>query len=170
MSIAATTLPPQLTDLRGEICQLLPPYEAESWRQQFDDAAEERADLHNVWPQFALWLLLDNEYGVIQYARTERQRTLIASATIGGPIDYDAIFKAAVHATSAGYAAAYSDNSVVIRKSAYPAGYALYTAAHIAADRADLAATAHATAHFAAGRTDFVQAQAAELIRLIEAL
>ena len=168
MSIAAT-LPKQLDDLRGEIYRLLPPYEAEDWRQRFDDAAE-HADLHGVWPQFALWLLINNQYGVIQYARTERQHTLIANATIGGPIDCDAIFKAAVHATSAGYAAAYSDNSAAIRKSAYPAGYALYTAAHIAADRADLAATAHATAHFAAGRTDAAQAQAAELIRLMEAL
>ena len=166
MSIATTTLPQQLADLRGEICQLLPPYEAESWRQQFDDAAES-ADLHNVWPQFALWLLIDNQYGVIQYAKTDEQRTLITRAAIGGTVDYDVLFRAAVSATAGGYAAAYNANPAVIYKSAYPPAYALYTAAHVNADRADLAANAHAVAHMAAWRYGGAQAQAEQLLSLM---
>ena len=169
MSIAAATLPKQLDDLRGEIYRLLPPYEAESWQCRFDDAAAD-TDLSRVWDQFSRWLLLDDNLGVIQYADTDEQRNLIVRAANGCRVDYDVIFGAAVSAVGGGYAAAYSANPAVIYKSAYPPAYALYTAAHVNADRTDLAAYAHAVAHMAAGRTDAVQAQAAELIRLMEAL
>lgn len=166
MSIAAITLPQQLDDLRGEICQMLPPYEAEDWRQRFNDAAD--TNLQNVWPQFARWLLLDDEHGVYQYADTDERRNLIVRAAMGNVIDYDVIFSTVVSATGAGYAAAYSANRAAIYRSAYPAAYALYVAAHVSADRADLAAHSHATAHFAAGKPDAAKAQAAELIRLME--
>lgn len=167
MSNAVITLPRQLDDLRGEICQLLPPYEAEDWRQRFNGAAD--TNLHNVWPQFARWLLLDDEHGVYQYADTDERRNLIVRAAMGNTIDYDVIFSAAVSATGAGYAAAYSANSAAIYRAAYPAAYALYVAAHVSAGRADLAAHAHTTAHFAAGRTGAAKAQAEQLIRLMEA-
>ena len=166
MSIAAATLPKQLDDLRGEIYRLLPPYEAESWQCRFDDAAAD-TDLSRVWDQFSRWLLLDDNLGVIQYADTDEQRALISRAAIGGTVDYNVIFNAAVSATAGGYAAAYSANPAVIYKSAYPPAYALYTAAHVNADRADLAANAHAVAHMAAWRYGGAQAQAEQLLELM---
>ena len=166
MSIAAATLPPQLADLRGEIYRLLPPYEAESWQSRFDDTAAD-TDLSRVWDQFSRWLLLDDNLGVIQYADTDEQRALISRAAIGGTVDYNVIFNAAVSATAGGYAAAYSANPAVIYKSAYPPAYALYTAAHVNADRADLAANAHAVAHMAAWRYGGAQAQAEQLLSLM---
>ena len=166
MSIAAATLPPQLADLRGEIYRLLPPYEAESWQCRFDDTAAD-ADLSRVWDQFSRWLLLDDNLGVIQYADTDEQRSLITRAANGCSIDYDVLFRAAVSATAGGYAAAYSANRAEIYQGVYPVTYALYTAAHVNADRADLAANAYATAHFAAGRTDAAQAQAEQLLSLM---
>ena len=166
MSIAAATLPPQLADLRGEIYRLLPPYEAESWQYRFDDTAAD-ADLSRVWDQFSRWLLLDDNLGVIQYADTDEQRSLITRAANGCSIDYDVLFRAAVSATAGGYAAAYSANRAEIYQGVYPVTYALYTAAHVNADRADLAANAYATAHFAAGRTDAAQAQAEQLLSLM---
>ena len=166
MSIAAATLPPQLADLRGEIYRLLPPYEAESWQCRFDDAAAD-TDLSRVWDQFSRWLLLDDNLGVIQYADTDEQRNLIVRAANGCSIDYDVLFRAAVSAAAGGYAAAYSANPAEIYQGAYPVAYALYTAAHVNADRADLAANAHVVAHMAAWKYGAAQAQAAELIRLM---
>ena len=166
MSLAATTLPQQLGDLRAEIYRLLPPYEAESWQYRFDDTAAD-ADLSRVWDQFSRWLLLDDDLGVIQYADTDEQRSLITRAANGCSIDYDVLFRAAVSATAGGYAAAYSANRAEIYQGVYPVTYALYTAAHVNADRADLAANAYATAHFAAGRTDAAQAQAEQLLSLM---
>ena len=165
MSIAISPTQ-QLTDLRAEIYRLLPPYEAEDWRQRFDDTAAD-TDLSRVWDQFSRWLLLNEQMGVYQYAKTDEQRTLITRAAIGGTVDYDVFFGAAVSATAGGYAAAYSANRAEIYQGVYPVTYALYTAAHVNADRADLAANAYATAHFAAGRTDAAQAQAEQLLSLM---
>ena len=165
MSIAISPTQ-QLADLRGEIYRLLPPYEAESWQYRFDDTAAD-ADLSRVWDQFSRWLLLDDNLGVIQYADTDEQRSLITRAANGCSIDYDVLFRAAVSATAGGYAAAYSANRAEIYQGVYPVTYALYTAAHVNADRADLAANAYATAHFAAGRTDAAQAQAEQLLSLM---
>ena len=165
MSIAISPTQ-QLTDLRAEIYRLLPPYEAEDWRQRFDDTAAD-TDLSRVWDQFSRWLLLNEQMGVYQYAKTDEQRTLITRAAIGGTVDYDVLFRAAVSATAGGYAAAYNANPAVIYKSAYPPAYALYTAAHVNADRADLAANAHAVAHMAAWRYGGAQAQAEQLLELM---
>ena len=167
MSLAVTILPKQLDGLRAEICQLLPPYEAEDWRQRFDDAAAD-TDLSRVWDQFSRWLLLDEQMGVYQYAKTDEQRTLITRAAIGGTVDYDVLFRAAVSATAGGYAAAYSASRAEIYQDVYPVTYALYTAAHVSADRADLAANAHVVAHMAAWRYGGAQAQAEKLIDLLE--
>ena len=98
MSIAISPTQ-QLTDLRDEICRLLPPYEAEDWRQRFDDTAAD-TDLSRVWDQFSRWLLLNEQMGVYQYAKTDEQRTLITRAAIGGTVDYDVLFRAAVSATA----------------------------------------------------------------------
>ena len=166
MSLAVTTLPKQLDDLRGEIYRLLPPYEAERWQCRFDDTAAD-ADLSRVWDQFSRWLLLDDDLGVIQYADTDEQRALITRAANGCSIDYDVLFRAAVSATAGGYAAAYSANPAVIYKSAYPPAYALYTAARVNADRADLAANAHVVAHMAAWKYGAAQSQAEQLIKLM---
>ncbi|MCB1718427.1 MAG: hypothetical protein KDK05_25110 [Candidatus Competibacteraceae bacterium] len=166
MSIAAATLPPQLADLRGEIYRLLPPYEAESWQYRFDDTAAD-ADLSRVWDQFSRWLLLDDNLGVIQYADTDEQRSLITRAANGCSIDYDVLFRAAVSATAGGYAAAYSANRAEIYQDVYPVTYALYTAAHVSADRADLAANAHVVAHMTAWKYGAAQAQAEQLLSLM---
>ena len=165
MSIAISPTQ-QLTDLRAEIYRLLPPYEAEDWRQRFDDTSAD-ADLFRVWDRFSRWLLLDDDLGVIQYAQTDEQRSLITRAANGCSVDFDVIFGAAVSATAGGYAAAYSANPVDICKSAYPVAYALYVAAHVNADRADLAVNAHAVAHMAAWKYGAVQAQAEQLLSLM---
>ena len=166
MSIAAATLPPQLADLRAEIYRLLPPYEAEDWRQRFDDTAAD-TDLSRVWDQFSRWLLLNEQMGVYQYAKTDEQRTLITRAAIGGTVDYDVLFRAAVSATAGGYAAAYSANRAEIYQDVYPVTYALYTAAHVSAAQADLAANAHVVAHMAAWKYGAAQAQAKQLLSLM---
>lgn len=158
-------LPRQLTDLRDEISKLLPGCESVRWLERFDTSAD--ADLPRVWDRFSRWLLLDDDLGVIQYAKTDEQRSLITRAAIGGIVDYNVIFNAAVSATAGGYAAAYSANPAEIYQGAYPVAYALYTAAHVNADRADLAANAHAVAHMAALKNGAVQAQAEQLLSLM---
>ena len=166
MSIAATTLPKQLDDLRAEISRLLPAYDAAFWLAEFDDAAAD-TDLSRVWDRFSRWLLLDDDLGVIQYADTDEQRNLIVRAANGCRVDYDVLFRAAVSAAGGGYAAAYSANPAVIYKSAYPPAYALYTAAHVSAAQADLAANAHVVAHMTAWKYGAVQAQAEQLLSLM---
>lgn len=164
MSLAVTTLPKQLDDLRGEIYRLLPPYEAERWQCRFDDTAAD-ADLSRVWDQFSRWLLLDDDLGVIQYARTDDNRDFIHRAKSA---EHDAIYMAAIRTTADGYAAAYgADPSTVYRCSAYPEGFALYTAAHINADRADWAVNAHAIANMAAGKTGVIWFQAEHLLKVL---
>ena len=91
MSIAISPTRQLLTCARRK-CRLLPPYEAEDWRQRFDDTAAD-TDLSRVWDQFGRWLLLNEQMGVYQYAKTDEQRTLITRAAIGGTVDYDVLFR-----------------------------------------------------------------------------
>ena len=48
-----------------------------AWPGQFLQAIPVGADLSKVWPQLAVWLLVDTTQGVIHFAKTESQREAI---------------------------------------------------------------------------------------------
>jgi hypothetical protein len=50
---------------------------AKSWPEKFLKAPKPGADLSMVWPQFALWLLVDPREGVLRFAKTDRTREAI---------------------------------------------------------------------------------------------
>ena len=51
--------------------------ERAAWNEKLFKAIPVGADLSFVWPEFAIWLLTDDKYGVIKYAETYKQRQLI---------------------------------------------------------------------------------------------
>lgn len=50
---------------------------AKLWPERFMSAAKPGTDLSMVWPHFALWLLVDEKTGVINHAKSERNRESI---------------------------------------------------------------------------------------------
>lgn len=48
-----------------------------TWPERFLEAPAVGADLNLVWSQFAEWLLVDAEWGVIKFAKTDRTRAAI---------------------------------------------------------------------------------------------
>lgn len=50
---------------------------AKTWPQEFLAAIPVGADLTQVWPQYAVWLLVDEKHGIIQYANSDQSRAAI---------------------------------------------------------------------------------------------
>ncbi len=50
---------------------------AKAWPSRFLNAPKPGADLSMIWPKFAYWLLVDEKYGVIRFAKNERNREAI---------------------------------------------------------------------------------------------
>ena len=147
--------------------------EAKKWPLRFTAAIEEGADLSQVYPQFQRWLLIDPDYGVIRFAKTDQQRKVIqdsADLYLDWPnvdrekalLVRDASASAAdayAHAVDAAYGsaayAAYADSAAAYPAAAAATDSAAYTAA--AADAGD------------AARKDHYYAMSNKLIELIKA-
>jgi hypothetical protein len=134
------------------------------WPEQFLDAVPVGADLSNVWPQFAVWMLIDKQWGVLQFAKTDRTKeSIIAIAKFyqegkfAKKEYYDEIAKIRAAAADAyAAAAAAADAAYAAADAAYDAAAAdadaddAYAAAAAAADAADAYAAAAAAADAAA--------------------
>jgi hypothetical protein len=160
-----------LARLEDGIFERLPPAEARGWPLRFTRAIREGADLSLVWPRFAVFLLVDKEYGVVQFVNEKNRLVVEAVAALysrqiaGETVDREEFRQAADAAAAAAYAA----------YAAYAAAYAYAAAAAADADAAAYAADAAAYAaddRFHArkgGRKAAVRAQANHLIALLEA-
>jgi hypothetical protein len=158
------------------------------WPLQFLEATPVGADLSNVWPQFAAWMLVDKEWGVIQFAKTDRTKKAIQaiaefyqSGKFAKKEHWNEIDKlrievrasaaaytaAAAAAADAAYAAAdadaaYADAAAVAAAVAAAAAAAVADAAAAAA-----AAVADAAAAADAARQKWRNAQADKLLELM---
>lgn len=161
-------IPLELAYLEDRIFERLPMALAKEWPGKFSRAIPVGRDLANVWPGFAIWLLTDEKFGVLQYATGAAAKAIEDVAAlyrrellrdkptreewIAARNAADAAADAAAHA--AAYAAA---------AAAYAAADAAYAYAAAAAD-----AAAHATADAAARKT-WWKAAADKLVSLMTA-
>ena len=85
------------------------------WPEQFLLCIPVGADLSGVWPRFAVWLLTDDKFGVIQFAKSAKSKKAIRDVSdayksiVDGKsedIDWRKLRKAAAAAADAYYAAA----------------------------------------------------------------
>jgi hypothetical protein len=182
-------IPRILARLEDGIFEALPNGSAMLWPEQFLSAIEPGADLSMVWPRFAVWMLVDKEWGVLQFAKTDKSKKAIQDvaaayqsvvdgnktkpdwATVRSAADAaDAADAAAdaAYAAAAYAAAAYADADAAADAAAYAAYAAAAYAAAAYAD-ADAAADAAAYAAYAAAarRTEWRYAQAKKLIELL---
>jgi hypothetical protein len=70
-------IPRVLARLEDGIFEGLPRDYAQEWPEKFFQAIPVGADLSGVWSQFAQWLLVDAEWGVIKYIKKEEHRKVI---------------------------------------------------------------------------------------------
>jgi len=70
-------IPRLLARLEDGIFESIPNGRSKLWPEQFLSAIPVGADLSLVWPRFAVWMLVDPEQGVIQFARSDRSRKSI---------------------------------------------------------------------------------------------
>jgi len=73
-------VPRVLAHLQDRIFEGLPRADAMLWPERFLDAIEPGADLSDVWPEFAIWLLVDPDHEPAAAIR----RALAASVSMGG--------------------------------------------------------------------------------------
>jgi hypothetical protein len=160
-------IPRLLARLEDGIFERLPNDLAMTWPERFLDAIPVGKDLSLVWPKFAHWMLLDSEYGVIRFAKTEKTRTVIQKvgelykqSSEGIEIEKDIWFAASASASASASAdaAAYAASAA---SAAADADAAAAYAAYAAADAAAYAASAAADAASAAAAADAASAAAA---------
>ena len=106
-------IPRILARLEDRIFEGLPESHYLDWPARFLSAIPVGADLTNVWPKFACWLMVDPEHGVMRFAKTERTK-----ASVQRVAD---LYEPGVMLDRAAYADAYAD--------AYAAAYAADAAA-----------------------------------------
>jgi hypothetical protein len=70
-------IPQVLARIEDRIFEGLPNAEAKKWPIAFMSAIKPGADLSDIWPQFAIWLLADPEKGVIRFVKTDAERAAI---------------------------------------------------------------------------------------------
>lgn len=66
-----------ITNLADGIAESLSDEYQKWWPRAFAEAIPEGANLSMVWPKFAVWLLGDEEHGVIQYAQMDEAKKVI---------------------------------------------------------------------------------------------
>ncbi len=154
-------IPRTLARLEDGIFESLANGDSKKWPVQFLSAIKPGADLGMVWPQFAVWLLTDKEWGAIKYARTDSQRKAIQDVAdayqrvIDRKDSIEDWFKLRAAAYAAAAAAAYD-------------AVAADAAADAAAAYAAAAAAAAAAAYDADARGARL-AQSKKLLELLEA-
>lgn len=71
-----TNVPKELYELEDEIFEGLPNELSKEWPIRFDSALKEGKDYTKVWHKFAVWLLVDDGHGIIQYADEEGKKAV----------------------------------------------------------------------------------------------
>jgi len=135
-------IPKILARLEDVIFENLPNKNAQVWPIDFLSAIEPGSDLSMVWPKFALWLLIDPEFGVVKFAKTERTRELINKGT--------AIYKEKINGENIGISRWTAADADADAAYAYAAAYAAAYAYAASASDADAAYSAAAAASAAA--------------------
>lgn len=75
-------VPRILARLEDRIFEGLSVEDSKTFPRKFAEAIPVGADLSLVWPKFAVWLLGDEKDGVLQYAKTERQKKAIEKVVL----------------------------------------------------------------------------------------
>jgi hypothetical protein len=70
-------IPHILAYMEDRIFEGLPEDRAMSWPEEFLAAPQVGADLSLVWPQLAVWMLIDLEHGIIRFVKSEGLREVI---------------------------------------------------------------------------------------------
>jgi hypothetical protein len=167
-------IPRVIARLEDGIFEGLPADRFKEWPIEFLKAIPVGADLSMVWPAFAVWLMTDEEFGVLRLAKSERAKAsilavagmysrILAGETV--PLEERRkIYKNAAAAASAAdaYVAAY----VAADADAYAAADAAAYAAAAAAAAAYAYAAAYA-AFDAAARQKARAAQADQLLKIL---
>lgn len=166
-------IPEALARLEDGIFESLPNDLAKTWPKRFLAAIEIGADLSDVVSKFMLWLLIDDNHGVINFARNHQQKEAIQSVADlyvlkleGADIDMmdwmDA--RSAAYTYAAYYAAA---DAAVYAAAASATYYAAYYAADAVYAVAAVAAAASAADTYVA-RTNARIAQSEKLLELLK--
>jgi len=178
-------IPRILARLEDGIFEAMSNGRAKQWPEQFLSSIRVGADLSLVWPKFAVWLLVDDKYGVLQFAKSEKSKKAIrdiADAYQGVAdgkeeavdwrklrvADADAAYASA--ATDAAYADADADAAAAYAEAAAYAAAAADADADADADAAYASAAADAAAYAAAAyakREEWREAQADKLLELM---
>ena len=144
-------IPRILARLEDGIFENLPNGTAKKWPKEFLEAINVGADLSGIWPKFAVWLLTDKKYGVLQYAKTDKQKIAIKNV-----------------------AELYTKHKTVSREEwnkargdVYDASEATYDSDAASAYASDVAAAAAAA--YDTYKYKHMMAQASKLIRLLKA-
>ena len=155
-------IPELLAILEDRIFEGLSVEDSKTWPEKFMQAVPVEADLSLVWPKFAVWLLVDEKDGVLQYADSHRSIAAITRVAElykkvidGETVDRQTWRDADADAYASAYASASASASA---SSAYASAYAAasaaaYAAASVSADAAYAAyaaAAASAAAYAAA--------------------
>jgi hypothetical protein len=121
-------IPMILARLEDGIFESLENGRAKKWPEQFLSFIPVGADLSLIWSQFAVWLLTDEKWGVIQFAKTPASKKAIQdvsdaySKVVAGSkeeIDWQGLRAAAC---AAAYAAE-ADSTAAAEAAAYAAAY-----------------------------------------------
>lgn len=70
-------IPLQLAYLEDRLFELQAKADAQLWPERFLGAIRPGADLAPVWGQWAVWMLADAEWGVLQHAKSDASRAAI---------------------------------------------------------------------------------------------
>ena len=162
-------IPRLLARLEDGIFEGLPFEVAKEWPEKFLEAINVGADLSDVWPKFAVWLLTDKDHGVIKFSKNDMQRNAIQTISDLYKRYKEVTKKEWQYAAAA--AAAYANAAYVAADAAADAAYAdaatyaAYAAAY-AADAAAYAADAYAaTAAYAKQKARIIQSE--KLLQLL---
>jgi hypothetical protein len=154
-------IPQVIARLEDRIFEGLPRTEAQAWPSAFLKAITPGADLSNVWPDFAVWLLTDPAAGLLRHAKSDAIRKSIRDVAdlyahrvpIGDARWGKATADAAADAADAAYAA-----TDAAADAAYAYAYAAYAA---------YAAAAAAATYAAATRKNWYVAASKKLLSLL---
>src|SRR6195256_1573688 len=157
-----------LARLEDGIFENLPAERVPLWPGQFLAAVPVGVDLSLIWPRFAVWMLIDPQGGVLQFAKRAQSQLAIKNVaenfqrwaeTGANPLKSSDWRKLRVAAAAAADAYAAADAAYAAAYAA--AAYAAYAAADDAAAAAAYAADAAAAAAAAADAADAYAADAA---------
>jgi len=144
-------IPEVIAKIKDRIHGGLPDVESEAWALRFSNAVPVETDLSGVWPGFAMALMVDKKHGVINNAKTQKQRKVIedcADLYKNGPdVDTEEATKIIRAATSCA-----ADASAV-----YAAHYAAAASSYAsyASYAVDAASSAYADDAFAASSASY---------------